>query len=220
MTRFHSKVSPLTYERGTYPPFSNVLNYALEDLSNIQVDGLPEFKAHIAFMPRRKGLKSDRNLSGPSFEPNTTFVSDQSTSSESSDESDRSDMIEFSQFIGEIAGESPSGSTNWKATLSAVEIIRKFDKSGWAPLGVFDQQDREIGAIRDAGQWLDEKSDDSSPTTGKIRSLLWEYMLKRAAQRFHLRLWCPPSGLQVPRGWKSALKPRVVSDNACRMTWP
>jgi len=70
-------------------------------------------------MPRSKGVKSDRNLSGSSFEPNTTSVSDQSTSSESS-ESDRSDMIKFFQFIGEIVGESPSGSTNWETILSTV----------------------------------------------------------------------------------------------------
>jgi len=53
---------------------------------------------------------------------------------------------------------------------------------------VFDQQNRKIGTIRDVGQWINEKLDDSSPTTGKIGSLLWEYMLNRAAQRFHLRL--------------------------------
>ena len=30
-----------------YSPFAEVLNHALKDLLNIQVDGLPEFKAHI-----------------------------------------------------------------------------------------------------------------------------------------------------------------------------
>ena len=168
VTGLYSKVSPLDYKRGTYPPFSKALNHALEDLSKIQVDGLPEFKTHTAFVPRRKGVKPDRNLSGSSFEPNTTSVSDQSTSSESSAESDQSDMIKFSQFISEISGESPSGSTNWKIILSAVEIRRKWDESDWAPLGVFDQQDSKVDAMRDADQRLDEKLDDSPPTAGEL----------------------------------------------------
>lgn len=93
------------------------------------MDGLPEFKTHIAFVPCSKGVKSDHNsnhdLSGSSFKPNTTPVSVQDTGWDSY-ESDQPDTLKFSQFISEITGESPSGSTNWKTILSAVEIKRNW----------------------------------------------------------------------------------------------
>ena len=34
---------------GTYQPFANALNRALEQLAKIQVNGLPEFEAHVVF---------------------------------------------------------------------------------------------------------------------------------------------------------------------------
>ena len=46
-TTFHSKASASTDKWKMYSPFAEVLNHALKDLLNIQVDGLPEFKAHI-----------------------------------------------------------------------------------------------------------------------------------------------------------------------------
>ena len=79
--------------------------------------------------------------------------------------------------------------------------------SGWAPLEVFNQQDRRVGATGDLGQQLGEKMEDSQPTTRKIGLSPYGYALNRAAQRFHLRLWYPPDGLQAWRGWKSGLEP-------------
>lgn len=182
-----------------YLPLSKALNYALEDLSNIRVDGLPEFKTHIAFVPCNKGLRSERKLSGSLFKPDIALVSVQDASKPH--EFDQPNTPKVSRLISEITGEIPSGSARWKTLLSAVEVKRKKGVSGWAPLGVFGQQDKRVGtATRDVDQWLDEKLDDSPPTTGEIGSSLWEYMLKRAAQRFRPRPWCPPSGPQVPRG--------------------
>lgn len=182
-----------------YLPLSKALNYALEDLSNIQVDGLPEFRTHIAFVPCNKGVQSDRELSGSAFKPDIALVSVQGAGEPH--EFDQPNTPKVSRLISEITGEIPSGSARWKTLLSVVEVKLKKGVSSWAPLGVFKQQDRKVGTVtRDVDQLLDEKLDDSPPTTGKVGSLLWEYILKRAAQRFHPRPWCPPSGPQVPRG--------------------
>ena len=181
-----------------YPPLSKALNYALEDLSNIQVDGLPEFKTHIAFVPCNKGVQSDRKLSGSSFKPDIALVSVQDASEPH--EFDQPNTPKVFRLISEITAGIPSSSARWKTLLSVVEVKRKKGVSSWAPLGVFGQQDGRVSTTRDVDQWLDEKLDDSPPATGKVGSLPWEYMLKRAAQRFRPRPWCPPSGPQVPRG--------------------
>ena len=62
-------------ERRMHRPFTEVSNYALEDLSRIDVDGLPESKSHIVFAVCDKGVLSDHSLCGSSFKPDTAVVS-------------------------------------------------------------------------------------------------------------------------------------------------
>ena len=153
-----------------YLPFAEALNYALERVSVIGVNGLPEFKTHIAFVPCNKRVLSDRNALGSSFKPDIAVML-------------LSDAREFhgldkldapvSQFISEISGKAPTGFASWKTVLSAVEVKRKKDMSSWSSLEAFRYQDRQAGVIQNVDQGLDEELDtsDSQPTTCKIKSL-------------------------------------------------
>ena len=153
-----------------YLPFAEALNYALEQLSGIQVDGLPELKSHIAFVPCNKGVKTDGKPRGPALKPDIALMSIRGACEFY--ELDQLNVPNVSEFISKIAGNPPSGSTNWNTILSAVEVKRKSDMSGWASLPeAFDRQDREVSVIQDADQQLDEMLDDSQPTTRKIRPL-------------------------------------------------
>jgi len=166
-----------------YLPFAEALNYALERVSNIRVNGLPEFQAHIAFVPCNKRVPSDRNLNGSLFKPDLAIVSLQDAREFYKFESP--DAPELSQFVSEIAGDTPPGFTGWKAMLSAVEVKRGKDAAGWVLPKVFDYQDKQVSVVRDADQRLDEKAGDSQSTTRKVNALPWGYILKRVAQRFH-----------------------------------
>ena len=170
MTTSRSKSSSSVYEWHIYLPFAEALNYALQQLSGIQVDGLPDFKSHIAFAPCNKGVKSDSKLHGPALKPDIALMSIRSACEFY--ELDQLNVPNVSQFISKIAGKPPSGTTNWKTILSAVEVKRKSDMSGWASLPeVFDQQDGQVSVMQDADWRLDEVLDDSQPTTRKISLL-------------------------------------------------
>ncbi|KAF9645198.1 hypothetical protein BDM02DRAFT_687172 [Thelephora ganbajun] len=78
---------------------------------------------------------------------------------------DQLNTPEVSKFISEITEKSPAGFTSWKTVPSAVEVKRKKDMSGWAPLPVFNHRDSQASVIRDAEQWLDKKLDDSRSMT-------------------------------------------------------
>jgi len=158
-----------------YLPFAEALNYALECVSNIRVDGLPEFQAHIAFVPCNKSVSSDRDLPGSSFKPDLAIMS--LRDARELYKLEDLDAPKVSQFVGEIAGGPPSGFTSWKAILSAVEVKRK-DVSGWAPLEVFNYQNSQVNVVRDVDQRLDEKPGGSQPITRKTNELSQEYMLK------------------------------------------
>jgi len=151
-----------------YLPFAEALNYALEELSGIQVDGLPEFKSHIAFVPYNKRVEFDRDLRGYLLKPGITLMSIRGACEFY--EFDQLDVPTVSQFVSMIAGKSPSGSTNWNAILSAIEVERETDVSGWALFPeTFDQQGRQVSVVQDGDQQLDEMLDDSQPTTRKIK---------------------------------------------------
>jgi hypothetical protein len=177
-----------------YHPFVEALNNALEQLSGIQVDGLPEFKTDIAFVPCNKRVPSQRSLPGSSFKPDIALMSIQSA--REFYELDRLDAPKVSQIISEIGGKSLPGFTGWETILSAVEVKRKKDVSGWASLEVFGQQDRQVGIIQDADQRLDETLDDSQPTTRKLRLLSLKHMLNE----LYSGLICDPGVLQAVRG--------------------
>jgi hypothetical protein len=193
VTAFHSKLASSNYEWDMYLPFVEALNHALEQLSSIQVDGLPGFKNHIAFVPCNKGVSSRRNLPGSSFKPDIALMSIQGA--REIYELDGLDASKASRFASEIAGKSPSGFTGWETILSAIEVKRKKDMSGWAFLEAFGQEDRQVGIIRDADQRLDETLDDSQPTTRKISVFSWVHMLND----LHSGLICNLGVLQAVR---------------------
>ena len=167
MTVFRSELSSSDYEWEMYHPFAEALNYALERLSEIRVDGLPEFKSHIAFVPCNKGVKSDTQSNGYLVKPDIALMPIRGACEFYG--LDQLDVPNVSQFISKIAGSPPSGSTNWKTILSAIEVKRKNDVSGWASLPeAFVQQSSQVSIMQDADQGLDETLDDSQPTTRKI----------------------------------------------------
>ena len=149
-----------------YLPLATALNHALEELSEVQANGLPEFKSHIAFVPCDAGVQSDRDLPGSSFKPDVALMSIQDA--RELHRLDRVDGPKVSRLIDEIAEKPIPCSTSWSTILSAVEVKRKSDMSGWASLREFGQQDRKVGPMRDADQRLDRKLDDSEPTTRKV----------------------------------------------------
>jgi len=170
MTQSRSKSLPFADKWDMYFLFAEALNYAFEELSGIQLDGLPEFKSHISFVPCNKGVDSHCDSYGYSLKPDIALMSIRRACEPH--EFDQLDVPNVSKFVSKIAGKSPSGTTNWNTILSAVEVVREMDVSGWASLPeVFDQQDRRVGVLRDAGRRLDETLDDSQPTTRKISLL-------------------------------------------------
>ena len=149
-----------------YLPFAEALNDALERLSGIQVDGLPDFKTHIAFVPCDKGVPSDRDSSGSTFKPDIVLMPIQDARKLYG--LDQLHTPAVSKFISEIKGKISSDFTGWDTILSAVEIKRKVDMSGWAPLETFYQPDRQVSVIPGVDRRLDEIWDDSQSTTRKI----------------------------------------------------
>ena len=150
-----------------YQPFAEALNYALERVSNIQVNGLPEFKSHIAFVPCNKGLQSNRHLAGSRFKPDLAVMSLQNA--RELHKLERLDRPRVSEFLSEVA-EKPPPNFGWEAILSAVELKRKPQMSGWSPLPeVFDYQDGQVGVTQYTDQRLDEKPYASKHTTRKIQ---------------------------------------------------
>ena len=70
-----SKSSSSKTENKMYAPLSSALNYGLEELSEVEVDGLPKFQNHIVFVPLDEGVTSDRDLEGLSFKPDVVLMS-------------------------------------------------------------------------------------------------------------------------------------------------
>ena len=152
-----------------YLPLATALNHALEELSRIQANGLPEFKSHIAFVPCDTGVQSSRELPGSSFKPDVALMSIQDA--RELHRLDRVDRPKVSRLIDEITEKPIPCSASWSTILSAVEVKRRSDMSGWASPKVFSQQDRKFGPTRDVDQCLDRKLDDSEPITRKVNLL-------------------------------------------------
>ena len=108
VTLFHSKRLASHYEWDVYDPFTEALNYALGHLSDVEVDRLPEFKSHIAFVLCNKGVSSDHNLARSSFKPDIALVSIQDARKLYG--LDEVNMPDISQFNNEIAKKTVSGS--------------------------------------------------------------------------------------------------------------
>ena len=106
-----------------YLPLATALNHALDELSRIQANGLPEFKSHIAFVPCDTGVQSGRDLPGSSFKPGVALMSIQDA--RELHKLDRVDGPKVCRLIGEIAEKPIPCSTSWSTILSAVEVKRK-----------------------------------------------------------------------------------------------
>ena len=144
-----------------YLPLVGAMNYALELLSEIEVDGLPKFKNHIAFVPCDKGVRSDRAIGGSSFKPDIAIMSIQ----DAYNLYQLGGPPELSGFTSQLSEKSPSGFT-WKAILSAIEVKR----AKGAPKG-------QDGVMQDVNERLDVELDGSQPTTCKIDAISCGYML-------------------------------------------
>jgi len=107
-----------------YPSFADTLNHAFERLANVQVDGLPEFKAHIVFVPCNREISSDDDDDDLDTSLNLMLLEDAC-------KLHNLDAPKVSQFIDGIT-ESPFCLASFKTVLSLVEIERKKDREDWA----------------------------------------------------------------------------------------
>ena len=153
-----------------YAPLSAALNLGLEDLSKIDVDGLPKFQNHIVFVPLDEGVTSDRDQPGSSFKPDLALMSLTTACDFRKIKDTRS--LKVSQFIDKIPTKarsemgppetppskkipknapsksnvlktSPSHHIGWKDILSVVEVKRGSKKT-WPTLGDFTDDDLPI----------------------------------------------------------------------------
>jgi hypothetical protein len=143
-----------------YLPFTDAMNYALEQLSDIKVDGLPGFETHIAFVPCNKGVKSDNDVSRSAFKPDIAVMSFPDACK--FHQLEKTDELMLFEFITKIAGKSPSGITNWKTVLSAVEVKR--NKKTVQP------ESGESNALGGVDEGLSETPYNSQFTTCKINA--------------------------------------------------
>ena len=157
-----------------YGPLSDALNLGLEDLSKIEVDGLPKFQDHIVFVPLDEGVTSDRDLGGSLFKPDLALMRFATARDFRKMKDTRS--LTVSQFVDKIPKKtrskmgppktvpsknvpknapsknnptktSPSYNIGWKDILSAVEVKRG-RKSNWPTLGGFTDV---VSSITDSG---------------------------------------------------------------------
>ena len=149
-----------------YLPLVKFMNYALELLADIKVNGLPKFKNHIAFVPCNKGVQSDRVIGGSSFKPDIAIMSIQ----DAYNLYQLGGPPELSKFTSQLSEKSLSAVT-WKVILSAVEVKRAKDQVG---AGVSGGQGN---VAQEVGECLDEELVDSQPATCKIDALSCGYML-------------------------------------------
>ena len=161
VTALDSKSSSSLHERHMYSPFADAMNLALEHLSKIQVDGLPESKIPIVFVPCDKNVSSDRDSPGTKFKPDLAIMALE-------DARDfyglnELDVPKVSQFVSKIPKGTSTGPIGWKTILSAVEMKRNCGRQDRPPRGSPEPQD-----IQDADQQLGEELDTSQPTTCKI----------------------------------------------------
>ena len=209
MVRFHlqfcvlvtaslSQSSSSENERHMYSPCSEAMNYALERLSDIEVDGLPKFKTHIAFVPCDSGVKSNRTKSGSSFKPDIAVMSiDSAYELHKLEEPDRPKL---SNLITRVSEKESTGKFSWTTVLSAVEVKRKKD-ARWPELKRFYHQEEQVSVVRDTDKPLDEEPDDSQPPICKIMNFVRVYMLTTAVQQRLQCHWDHLSGLRTPQGW-------------------
>jgi len=166
-----------------YAPLSNALNYGLERLSKIDVEGLPKFGDHIVFVPSDEGVKSDRDLEGSLFKPDIALMKLSTACDFRKIKGTRG--LSVSRFVSKIPKEAtpkrrppkadpsthvakddlsknnppqatPSFLISWKDILSAVEVKRISGKK-WPKLETFT--DEVVSPVN--------KDADEEPTTSR-----------------------------------------------------
>jgi len=121
--------------------FSDVLNYGLECLSEIEVDGLPKFRDHIVFVPF--------GVEGSSFGPDVVLMS-LATVCNFHGITDR-EGLRVSQFVDKITKKAPPKAVpsknappcriGWEDTYSVVEVKRGQGQEGtWPVIGNFTDE--------------------------------------------------------------------------------
>ena len=187
VTSFISKAASQVCEQGTYLPFSAAMNYAFECLSEIEVDGLPKFRNHIAFVPcQERAIQSNRTTPGSLFKPDIAVMSIQDAYEFY--EPGRSDAQKRKpcELMNEIARKTPSGSASWSTVLSVVEIKRS--NAIWTTPEAGDDKGKQINPTGNLNELLGEELDDSQQTTCKIRLSQQDFTLTPVAQRCHPQL--------------------------------
>ena len=149
-----------------YLPFTEIMNYALEQLSDVKVDGLPKFKSHIAFVPCDVRVKSNRSSPGSLFRPDIVVMSLQDAYQFY--KLDQTDEPTPSEFIAKIKGQMPSGSIKWNIVLSAVELKRG-PREEWSKAGEYSRQEGGDIPEWDTDLRLCERLVDSRITTSTCK---------------------------------------------------
>ena len=153
-------------ERRMYRRFSDALNYGLERLSKIEVDGLPKFRNNIVFVPW--------GVEGSSFEPDVVLMS-LATACDLHGITDR-ESLGVSQFVTKVTKTSseaipsknapPRRRVGWKYILSAVEVKRsQGQEETWPVMGNFTD---EVPSFTNKGldeQLLQSPSSDSETSS-------------------------------------------------------
>jgi len=181
-----------------YAPLSNALNYGLERLSKIDVEGLPKFEDHIVFVPSEKGMRSDCDPEGPLFEPDVVLMKLATACDFRKIKLTRG--LSVSQFVGKISKRTVSKvtpsvqvakngppqiasihRTGWEDILSGVEVKRN-SKRKWPILETFTNEvtsitnkdaDEELFTSRNPDRGT--SSDISESQTRKVPALVYDY---------------------------------------------
>ena len=185
-----------------YAPLSNALNYGLERLSKINVEGLPKFEDHIVFVPSDKGVRSDRDLVGSLFKPDIVLMRLVAACDFRNIKLTRGTSV--SQFISripsgiiskaapsaQVAKSGPSENNpqiapiyriGWKDILSAVEVKRD-SRRKWPTLETFTDEvtsitnkDADEESFTSGNPERGTSSGISESLTSKISAFVYDY---------------------------------------------
>jgi hypothetical protein len=201
LTAFFSRAALLIREQDSYLPLSGAMNYALERLSEIEVDGLPEFKNHIAFVPcKERAIQTNRITPGSLFKPDIAIMSIEDAYEFYEPGRPYAPKRKLCELMNEISQKAPSGSASWSTVLSVIEIKR--GKARWASLGVADDKGKQLDPMGDVSDPFDEEQDGSQPVTRKFYLFRQDFTLTPVIQRCRRQPWFRPSGPRVLLGWK------------------
>ena len=165
-----------------YLPFAETMNYALEQLSDVKVEGLPEFKSHIAFVPCDAREESDCGIPGSEVKPDLVIMQIQDAYGFYG--LNQAEAPTLSQYVAKIKGRLPPDPTDWKTVLSAVELVRGPPKPWPRMRKKFTYQRRSLIPAQRASKRLNEKLDHPRSATRKMNVFLSGHTLTRVHSVF------------------------------------